>query len=247
MLSAYGDIGVKRSSTRRSNSEPRIARPPQTSGSSAATTLRKITSASRKRIGNAISSARLRSFCTWSLTCTVAIAAPPTAVPGTVSMRRATRLAASRQRRCETPARAYPGTIASLPSRDRTGPVTTGKSGSERISPATRATRARDGSRTRTSTCGPGESREARSTSASARRLSLPSATNSFEARPSLPGVDRPRAAASTASAPTTASTRRGARMTRRASQSTMAVCCAAAVLLPRYRRAGFGALCPRR
>ena len=55
---------------------------PQTSGSSAATRLRKTQSASRNRSGNASSSAWVRSCSTWSLTCVIAIAGPPTATPG---------------------------------------------------------------------------------------------------------------------------------------------------------------------
>ena len=83
MFSAKVDIGSSRSSSRSRSSEPRIVSAPQRIGSSAATTLRNTQSASRNRIGKAIFSARVRSCWIWSLTCTVASAVPPTAVPGT--------------------------------------------------------------------------------------------------------------------------------------------------------------------
>ena len=106
MFSAKVDIGSSRSSSRNRSSEPRIVSAPQRIGSSAATTLRNTQSASRNRIGNAIFSARVRSCWIWSLTCTVASAVPPTAVPGTASSRAATRSDARRHSRSEIPARA---------------------------------------------------------------------------------------------------------------------------------------------
>src|SRR4051812_21804334 len=77
---------------------------------------------------------------------------------------------------------------------------------------ATRASREAVGSRTSTSSCGEAESPEARSTSASARRLSLPCATKSFEARPRSRGVSRPSAAQTIAKTSAPSSIVRGLR-----------------------------------
>ncbi len=73
----------------------------------------------------------------------------------------------------------------------------------------------RVGLRTRTSTCGEAERPDAPSTARSARRLSLPCVTKSFEPRPSSPGVSRPNATPMIANASAAASTRRGARIAR--------------------------------
>ena len=61
---------------------PTIASAPIISGSSAATRLRKKSSESRKRSGKASISARCRSDSTCLLTCSWAIAGPPTSTPG---------------------------------------------------------------------------------------------------------------------------------------------------------------------
>ena len=59
---------------RRISSVPTIARPPTSSGSAAATRLRKKSDESRNRSGNASSSARLRSDSVCLFTCSVATA-----------------------------------------------------------------------------------------------------------------------------------------------------------------------------
>ena len=128
MLSAKVETGVTRSSSRSRSSAPRIVSAPQTSGSSAATTLRKTQSASRKSSGNASSSACVRSCWIWSLTCRVASAVPPTAAHG--GSRCSTRAAAAAPRAAGTSARAYAATSASSPVRRADGRATTGKRGS---------------------------------------------------------------------------------------------------------------------
>ena len=72
-----------------------IASPPTSSGSSAATRLRKKSSESRKRRGNAYSSAFCRSLSTWLLACAWLRAPPPTVTPGSSSNVPAIRSAAS--------------------------------------------------------------------------------------------------------------------------------------------------------
>ena len=59
-----------------------IVAPPTASGSRAATTLRNTNSDSRKRIGNASSSARAMSSDTWSPTWSRAMSLPPIVTPG---------------------------------------------------------------------------------------------------------------------------------------------------------------------
>ncbi len=86
---------------------------------------------------------------------------------------------------------------------------------------ATRVSRCVVGSRTSTSTCGAAESPDARSTAASARRLSLPFATKSFDPRPSRRGVCRPKAPAITARMKATASSVLGRRTASSASGLT--------------------------
>ncbi len=65
----------------------KIVDPPTASGSSAETGLRKTSSVSRNRIGNAINSARAMSAETWSPTAGAAIAPPPSVTYGRPSMR----------------------------------------------------------------------------------------------------------------------------------------------------------------
>jgi hypothetical protein len=67
--------------TRSIRNVPTIASPPTSSGKSAATRLRKKSSESRKRRGNANSSAVRRSFSTCSLAWFSATAGPPTLTP----------------------------------------------------------------------------------------------------------------------------------------------------------------------
>ena len=71
-----------------------IVAPPTASGSSAATRLRKTKNDSRKRIGNASSSARAMSSETCSPTCSPASSPPPTVTPGMRSRRSCTRSSA---------------------------------------------------------------------------------------------------------------------------------------------------------
>ena len=94
-LSAKIETEVISPATRSITSVPTIARPPTSSGSIAATRLRKKSSERTNRNGNANSSARRRSLSTWALTCFWATAEPPTVTPGSPASESAIRSPAS--------------------------------------------------------------------------------------------------------------------------------------------------------
>ena len=163
MFSAYVDIGVTASSSRSSSSAPRIVSAPQTSGSSAATTLpedhQREQEEHRERDLLGVRQVLLH----LALTCEVAIAAPPDRASRHGRDARRTRSAAVRQRAAtRRPARRRRRSPHGGRCEERRRVLREHRLRLDERS--TRASRAGVGGATSTSTCGDAESRDARST-----------------------------------------------------------------------------------
>ena len=129
MFSAKIEISLNSLSTRSERNVPTTANPPISSGSAAATSPRNTSSSSIARIGKAISSARVRSSRTVSLTSLKPTAKPPTVRSSSSECSLGGIRSAASSRSAWSVCAKWPSISAALPSRERSSGEVRGSNG----------------------------------------------------------------------------------------------------------------------